>query len=386
MKNPFEYGGVVGQGAFCNRKQELEELRRVFENAGRLFMYSDRRVGKTSLVKLALSKLPQSDFITAYVDLWPTTSGNDLALRLAKAVGDASASTTTKLINLGKKFFSSFQPSVSIDQSGAPQLVFGLNKESLVGPALEEVLQALPKIAEQSGKTLVVVFDEFQQIAEYESDTVEKTLRSSIQHHQNIAYVFLGSRKHVIEAMFLDKSRPLYRSAAHYPLGMIDLSAWEIFVSEKFAGTGKNIDRAIIERIYGFTQGHPFYTQHLCHAIWELTTDGSKVTDEIVKAALNLLLDREAFAYTALWESLASNQKTLIEAIASAKNGFKPFSAEFIKNSGLRTPSNIQRAAEALWQRDLIDRDDKGSYYIPDKFFKFWLLKRAATGSVPEIF
>ncbi|MBK9204908.1 MAG: hypothetical protein IPL73_21250 [Candidatus Obscuribacter sp.] len=245
-----------------------------------------------------------------------------------------------------------------------------------MGPALEEVLQALPKIAEQSGKTLVVVFDEFQQIAEYESDTVEKTLRSSIQHHQNIAYVFLGSRKHVIEAMFLDKSRPLYRSAAHYPLGMIDLSAWEIFVSEKFAGTGKNIDRAIIERIYGFTQGHPFYTQHLCHAIWELTTDGSKVTDEIVKAALNLLLDREAFAYTALWESLASNQKTLIEAIASAKNGFKPFSAEFIKNSGLRTPSNIQRAAEALWQRDLIDRDDKGSYYIPDKFFKFWLLKR----------
>jgi AAA+ ATPase superfamily predicted ATPase len=132
MKNPFEYGGVVGQGAFCNRKQELEELRRVFENAGRLFMYSERRVGKTSLVKLALSKLPQSDFITAYVDLWPTTSGNDLALRLAKAVGDASASTTTKLINLGKKFFSSFQPSVSIDQSGAPQLVFGLNKESLV--------------------------------------------------------------------------------------------------------------------------------------------------------------------------------------------------------------------------------------------------------------
>lgn len=179
MKNPFEYGGVVEQRAFCNRKRELEELKRVFENAGRLFIYSERRVGKTSLVKLALSKLPQSDFITAYVDLWPTTSGNDLALRLAKAVGDASASTTTKLVNLGKKFFSSFQPSVSIDQSGAPQLVFGLNKESLVGPALEEVLQALPKIAEQSGKTLVVVFDEFQQIAEYESDAVEKTLRSN---------------------------------------------------------------------------------------------------------------------------------------------------------------------------------------------------------------
>jgi|GEM_PF-7065743 len=40
MKNPFEYGGVVGERAFCNRAEELEDLRRTVDNAGRLFLYA----------------------------------------------------------------------------------------------------------------------------------------------------------------------------------------------------------------------------------------------------------------------------------------------------------------------------------------------------------
>ena len=33
MRNPFQYGGVVGGPAFCNRGQELADLLRAAENA-----------------------------------------------------------------------------------------------------------------------------------------------------------------------------------------------------------------------------------------------------------------------------------------------------------------------------------------------------------------
>ena len=59
MKNPFEYGGVVGGSAFCNRKKELSDLVRAMENSEKLFLYSERRLGKTSLIHYALSKLPK---------------------------------------------------------------------------------------------------------------------------------------------------------------------------------------------------------------------------------------------------------------------------------------------------------------------------------------
>ena len=38
MNSPFEYGGIVSRGSFCNRKNELKELRRSVENSGKLFM------------------------------------------------------------------------------------------------------------------------------------------------------------------------------------------------------------------------------------------------------------------------------------------------------------------------------------------------------------
>lgn len=380
MKNPFEYGGVVGRNAFCNRKKELADLKRIFENGSRLFLYSERRVGKTSLVMLALQDLSPVDYIVVYVDLWPTTSSNDFALRLAKAVADSHKVSAAKLLEFGKKFFSSFQPSVSLDQSGSPQILFGVTKDNLTIPALEEVLKLLPKIAQQSGKRLVVVLDEFQQIVEYGSDTVEKTLRSAIQHHSGIAYVFLGSRRHIIESMFLDKQRPLYRSASHYPLPMIDIHEWMSFILQKFQGTNKSIEEATIQQLCQFTQCHPFYTQHLCHALWELTEDGAIVHRDALVQALDLLLKREAFAYSAMWDSLTGNPKILITAIAAAPGDFKPFGADFVKNSGLRSPSNVQRAAQILLSRELIDKDENGVFYIPDKFFKLWIQRMLFPG------
>ena len=40
MRNPFQYGGVVGGPAFCNRVQEIADLLRASENGEKLFIYS----------------------------------------------------------------------------------------------------------------------------------------------------------------------------------------------------------------------------------------------------------------------------------------------------------------------------------------------------------
>ena len=80
MRNPFQYGSVVGADAFCDRQRELSDLRRAMENGEKLFVYSERRFGKTSLVKLALRKLPKKRFVGAYVDLLPTDGETAFAM------------------------------------------------------------------------------------------------------------------------------------------------------------------------------------------------------------------------------------------------------------------------------------------------------------------
>jgi len=187
VKNPFEYGGVVSGDAFCNRRKELAEMLRAMKNAEKLFVLSERRYGKTSLFRAALDKLPRREFISAYVDLWPTDSETTFVAAVAKAITESMSSSTEKLIETAKRFFGSLSPSLTVDEEGKPTLSFGLAKHARIEPVLEEVLETPAKIASKNKPGVVVVMDEFQQLLEYGSDHVERKLRSVIQNHRGVS-------------------------------------------------------------------------------------------------------------------------------------------------------------------------------------------------------
>jgi hypothetical protein len=372
VKNPFEYGGVVRGEAFCNRQQELADLRRSIENAEKLFVFSERRYGKTSLVRAVLDKLPRRSFLAAYVDLWPTDSEAAFAAALARAITESMSSSADKALLMARKFFSSLSPSVTVDSDGKPTLSFGLARNGRVDPVLEEVLETPARIVRENGPRVAVVMDEFQQILEYGSDRVEQKLRSVIQNHRAVSYLFLGSRKHLIQKMVLDKNRPLYRAGGHYPLGPIAENHWRPFVRERFSDAEKRIEDEQIHTICEMTQGHPFYTQHLCHVLWEMCESSAVVTEDMIKAAVKVLLNRESYAYTTLWESLTVPQKRFLKGLACEAAGVKVFAGDFISRYGLNSASNAQRASEALLAKDVIDREN-GSFLITDRFFRQWI-------------
>jgi len=375
MSNPFKYGGIVTKGSFCNRKKELTDLSRAMENGDRLFLYSERRLGKTSLVKLALSRLPKGEYLWAYVDLWPTDDEASFAVAVAKAITESLASTADKMLAVGKSFFGSLAPAVTTDSSGNPQVSFSLRGDGKSVPELLDVLKAPGEIAKRRNRKVVMVFDEFQRILEYGSDKTERILRSAIQDQENVSFVFLGSRKHLIQKMFLDQSRPLYRAGGHYPLGSIETRAWLPFIQSRFTKTKKRIAPSVIKELCKKTGGHPFYTQHLCHAVWEICDQGAEVSGETVERAINLLLERESYAYTALWESFAVNQRRFLSGLVHEPSGVEVFGALFIRKNNLSSASSVQRVVENLLDRDVIDRED-GSYFIADRFFQLWVQGR----------
>jgi uncharacterized protein len=372
MKNPFEYGGVVSGHAFCNRDAEKTDLLKAIRNDEKLFVFSERRFGKTSLVRSVISKLPQKDTVSAYVDLWPTDDEPSFVTALAKAITSSMTTSVEKLLTTAKELFSSLVPTISLNDEGKPELSFGFSRNVKIDRAMEEVLETPARIANKEKKNVVVVFDEFQQILQYENDLVERKLRSVIQDHRKVAYIFLGSRRHLIQKMFMEKNRPLYRAGGHYPLGPISEKDWTPFIRNHFRTTDRLISDDLIHSIYTRTQGHPFYTQHLCHAVWELCDRKAKVTPKMVDAATQLLLERENYAYTTLWESLAVNQRKFLKGLASEAGKVQPFSSEFIGKYGLGSGSNVQRVVDSLLEKDVIDRDN-GSFLISDRFFRLWV-------------
>ncbi|MHC4943313.1 MAG: AAA family ATPase [Planctomycetota bacterium] len=381
MINPFQYGGVVGREAFCNRRKELIDLKRAMENGERIFVYSERRMGKTSLVRRILAQLPKKRFLCAYVDLWPTDDEASFAAAIAKAITESLGGTANRMLQSARSWFSRMAPSITTDYEGNAKISFAMNRESGTGPQLDEVLAAPARIARRRKSRVVVVLDEFQQVLEYGGNRVERKLRSAIQDQKNVSYVFLGSRKHLIQKMFLDQSRPLYRSGGHYALGPIAIKHWLPFIRKRFKDYRRSITDDQIQSLCDITGGHPFYTQHLSHALWELCERGGKVSKEMIEAAVRLLLERESYAYTALWESLAVNQQRFLKGLAHEQEGVKVFSADFLRKHGLRSPSGAQRVVSALLEKDIIDRDN-GSFVIIDRFFRIWI-QRMQTPIIP---
>jgi uncharacterized protein len=372
MRNPFEYGGVVTGDAFCNREAEKSDLLKAIRNDEKLFVFSERRFGKTSLVRSVIAKLPHKDTVSAYVDLWPTDDESSFVTALAKAITSSMTTSVEKLLTTAKELFSSLVPTITLNDEGKPELSFGFSRNVKIDQAIEEVLETADRIANKEKKNVVVVFDEFQQILQYENDLVERKLRSVIQNHRKVAYIFLGSRRHLIQKMFMEKNRPLYRAGGHYPLGPISEKDWTPFIRNHFRTTERLISDDLIHSIYTRTQGHPFYTQHLCHAVWELCDRKAKVTPKMLDDATQLLLERENYAYTTLWESLAVNQRKFLKGLASEAGKVQPFSSEFIGQYGLGSGSNVQRAVDSLIEKDVIDRDN-GSFLISDRFFRLWV-------------
>lgn len=99
--------------------------------------------------------------------------------------------------------------------------------------ALEEVMKLVEKYSRS--RKAVVVFDEFQEIENFKDDTFEKRLRSIIQHHQNICYVFMGSKRHTLDQMFNSKNRAFYQSAELYPLNTIKTEHYLAWVKNLFS-------------------------------------------------------------------------------------------------------------------------------------------------------
>jgi hypothetical protein len=93
---------------------------------------------------------------------------------------------------------------------------------------------------------------------------------------------------------------------------------------------------------------------------------------EGLDAAVGLLLRREATAYTTLWETLPRSQQRLLRGLAQEGADAQPYSTNFVRAYGLGATSSAQRAAKALLERDVLDREG-GSLLISDRFFRLWI-------------
>jgi len=180
MENPFYYGTTVSGKSFTNRKREIKDILADIKSGQNLFIYSPRRYGKTSLIKVVLGKLKKERFATIYLDFYQIYSKERFIDLYSKAIANVTTSKIEKIIDFFKKNVKNVIPSITIDENGKPKLQLEYsNRKSTISNLLEDVYQLPQRLAVEKKKQVVVVFDEFQEISNLDGEQFEKELRST---------------------------------------------------------------------------------------------------------------------------------------------------------------------------------------------------------------
>ena len=288
--NPFQYANIVEGEYFYDRKEELLRIVQTLEGGNNLVLYAPRRYGKSSLVKKALKVLEDKGFKIVFLDFMSIYSRETFITNYSKAVVEQEAFSLEKTVKKIAGFLRGMVPSVSFDLYGNPS--FSLNR--IEGGKQEESLIDVINLPEKlAGKNerWIVAFDEFQEITTLNGESFEKTLRSCIQHHQKVSYLFLGSRTHLLKDMFNNRTRAFYNAAMLMNIGIIDKRDSVDYLIKRFASDEINITKEIASYLVENVQGIPYYIQFVAAEIWQNVINEEKeiTRSDVDIAILNIL-------------------------------------------------------------------------------------------------
>ena len=375
-RNPFRYGALALDEAFTDREDELAELTADVRNGQDVVVFAPRRYGKSSLIWRASQSLIAEGVLVGHVDLMTTPTKGRLAEKLARTIHEDIASPLYRARERLRIFRGlRIAPVITVSpDDGSPSFSFDVaHRPEDVDATLERLLQLPGMLAAERGRRVAIVLDEFQEIVEIDR-SLPKLMRSVFQEQPEVAHVYLGSKRHMMERIFNDENEPFWRSARQMELGVIDPPRFESYVTTSFERTGKRIRLETVQAILATTGGHPYATQELCYFVWEETRPRRAAAEAELEQALGDVLRAEHAHFELIWDQASKAQRLVLQALAAQPG--RPLSGDYRRRHKLPGTSTVQRALQALTRAELVSRSD-GEHRIAEPFLADWLRRQA---------
>ncbi|MDR0799451.1 MAG: ATP-binding protein [Dysgonamonadaceae bacterium] len=369
LKNPFLIAGYCNPTYFCDRETESAKIISALQNDRNVSLISPRRMGKTGLIHHVFYHIQEQNKTIRcfYLDIFSTQNLHDFVTIFGKTVLGKLDDYSESLAKRISSFFKSFRPSFTFDAvTGVPTVSLNIQPEQA-----EQSLQEIFSYLRESGKQVYIAIDEFQQITEYPEKGVEALLRSYMQFLPNVKFIFSGSKKHLMDAMFSAVNRPFYQSTQKIGLKEIPLETYRQFAVDLFYLHKKTLDFTVFDYIYFEMSGHTWYIQLILNQLFALSKNAYSTQD--VDNLIREILEEENATFKTYCEMITKGQLRLLKAIAVEKKVSEPYEAGFMKKHNLTAPSSVRLALKSLMDKMLLLKDEDDNYFIYDRFFALWL-------------
>ena len=375
--NPFRYGKEVSGYQFYDRTESCDQLYRTLKDGStNVVLYAPRRYGKTSLVLKVQEKFRAEGVKCIHFDLSKVNSLERFCAEYTAAVYSLWGGLPEIVSKIGE-YLVHLHPTLSFKEGLFPEITLDYG-ERMSALAVSEVLDLPEKLAERAGdRSVVVAFDEFQDVADLSKDVpLEATFRSVIQAHTRVRYAFLGSKTHLMSRMFGEKSRPFYKSALTIKIGKPPVEESVEFLVSRFAGEGMEIAEEVVTRLLELSENIPYFLQAMAALSYQSAESrrSTRIESADLDAAVRLFTEGNEDYYDEVLRNLAEAQYSLVEALAAEP--VARLDEGYRKRHRLGNLSTLHSAIRGLLRRGVIDVI-KGTYVMADPFFARYIRQRA---------
>ncbi|WP_192085310.1 ATP-binding protein [Algoriphagus sp. Y33] len=355
--NPFVINTYQGKDYFFDRENDLKMLISHIENDRNVVLYAWRRLGKSALIHRLFEELETSkDYETIYIDLLVSQNMDEAIQSIASAIYEKYGKTTSGLSAAIQKLFGSIGATIHFNGlTGLPEITLGIIKSG----QQDQSLKALGEFLLARKKRIVIAIDEFQQIADYENVKAEAVFRTWVQQIPAVRFIFSGSHRTLMEAMFTEKKRPFYQSSQLESLQPIALAAYTEFILHHFQAAKKSISPDSIEKIYRWSRGQTYTVQLICN---QLFANYKKITDSTLDVVFDQILTQQQSVFANFQKMLTKAQWNVFRAIAKEEPLQNPMSKDFLQKHNLGAASTVRTALKALEKLELVIKDEE--YYL----------------------
>lgn len=352
--NPFKFGTVVKNEFFTDRVKELEVVKQMLDSENHLVLISPRRFGKSSLIDKALTEMKRPSIT---IDLMKVVSIEDFAAQILKGV--FRIYKMEKVKHLMAHF--RIAPTVSYNPMTDGWDVSFVPMPDNATVALEDALALLEKVSRPDAR-LIVVLDEFQEVDEIDKK-LTKILRAVMQRQDGLNYVFMGSQESMMEEIFEKKKSPFYHFGQRMSLKKIPYEDFFTYILDRLPEMPAEDKSNIANQILAFTNVHPYYSQQLAAAVYNILVY-SDTKENVVQQAIRQQIEEHDLDYERLWATMKRTDRMVMTYLAKKQN---PMNERSIPTS------TAFSAIKRLVKQGYVIKDS--TYEIEDPFFGAWITK-----------
>jgi hypothetical protein len=367
MDRPFSTQAIARSPFFTDREREVARVLDTMRTRGRLCLYGERRMGKSSVVARAADQLVATGGVVVQADAWTVQDLDGLTRELLRSVPTTwlAGERLQRLLETLRSV-----AALSVDESGKP--VLQLLSRPTSGPEdprtrLSRLVRALDSEAKAHPAPVVVVIDEFQRVAELE-DGAGGLLRGLVQEAPHLAWLFAGSIVGLVMELLGPKGP--FHAIERMEIGPIDREHLVRWLQHRMESHGVRVAPGAAAEVYDRAGPVTEYVVRLAKMAYLRAQGEGTLDHRLVDEAFSELVADYGGSFELIWSKLSGTKRRIMRALADGEEQLT--SHDVLRRYEISSSSAASYAITEL-RRDGLLAPGGAPYRISDPFFAAWV-------------